>query len=78
MSQLVSTIDAALKRLADKHWAQVKARMIEQGFAPEAGGILVLPQAEEATAPGHRPDWVHFSANVASASLVNPRSVGLT
>jgi len=74
---VLSSIDAALKRLADKHWAQVEAKMIEQGFAPKDGGLIVFPQAEEATAPGHRPDWVRFSASVTGARLVNPRAAGL-
>lgn len=74
---LLSQIEVALKRLADKHWAQVEETMKRQGFAPADGGILVLPQADEAKTPGHRPSWVHFSTSVDSARLVNPRRAGL-
>lgn len=74
---LMSSIDTALKRLADKHWAQVQATMIEQGFDPAIGGILVLPQEDEPKTPGHRPAWVRFSPNAFKPTLVNPRALGL-
>lgn len=74
---LLSSIDVALKRLAGKHWAQVEATMIAQGFAPEKGGVLVLPKAEEETAPGYRPAWVRFSATVNGPTLINLRAAGL-
>jgi hypothetical protein len=72
-----SVVDAALKRLAEKHWAQVEDVMKRQGFAPADGGILVLPQADEPKTPGYRPSWVRFSTSVDSARLVNPRAAGL-
>lgn len=76
-SALLSSIEAALKRLADKHWAQVEAKMIQQGFAPASGGVLVLPSADEPNTPGHRPAWVRFSPSATQASLINPRRTGL-
>jgi hypothetical protein len=76
-TQLVSTIDTALRRLAHKHWAQVAAIMSEQGFAPEKGGVLVVPQALEKDQPGHRPEWVTFSAVAEKPMMINPRKQGL-
>ena len=76
-AQLLSTIEAGLKRLAAKHWAQVEDKMIEQGYAPAKGGVLVIPQADDPKTPGHRPAWVRFSASVERPALINPRAAGL-
>lgn len=74
---LLSQIDVALKRLADKHWAQVRETMKRQGFDPADGGMIVFPAAEEEKAPGHRPAWVAFSSSADKPVLINPRRQGV-
>lgn len=76
-AQLLSTIDAALKRFAEKHWAQVAADMKSKGFDTGAGCLLVLPQAQQEKVPGHRPDWVRFSPLIKDPVAVNPVRAGI-